>query len=428
MPLNLRVTCIAASFTLPIAVLLYFVVTNINYDIRFTDLELAGNRYQRPLESLLDDVEQHRQAVRAGRPDAKQIAGRVAAAVERLVEVDRRDGVELQFTPEGLAKRNRQDFTASRVRQQWQGVEAATSKETPAADLDKQYDELTLAIRGMIAHAGDTSNLILDPDLDSYYLMDVTLLALPQSQDRLGQIVRYGKDKLAAGQLSAEDRVQFAVYAAMLEEADVARVQASTETCLNEDNNFFGASPTLASKIKPALAGYLADSKAFVAELRLLAQQERPSVDVATFAAAGAKARVASFQLWNVAVDELDVLLGARRGSHRASLNMTLIGSGIAWAIAAGIAFAVIRSVTRPLTAVAESLGPGADLLANCVNQIAESPESADIICEELSAHIGYLRRAVRDLNVIVRGTAPAEKVARKANVRKPELAEVGAD
>ena len=37
----------------------------------------------------------------------------------------------------------------------------------------------------MITHAGDTSNLILDPDLDSYYLMDVTLLALPETLSRL---------------------------------------------------------------------------------------------------------------------------------------------------------------------------------------------------------------------------------------------------
>ena len=48
-----------------------------------------------------------------------------------------------------------------------------------------QYTSFVATIRTMITHAGDTSNLILDPDLDSYYLMDVTLLALPQTQDRI---------------------------------------------------------------------------------------------------------------------------------------------------------------------------------------------------------------------------------------------------
>ena len=51
----------------------------------------------------------------------------------------------------------------------------------------------------MITHAGDMSNLILDPDLDSRYLMDATLLGLPQTQDRLATVTAYGTRILAGG-------------------------------------------------------------------------------------------------------------------------------------------------------------------------------------------------------------------------------------
>ena len=44
---------ISLSFSLPIAVLLYFMIAGINDDIRFAQRELAGNEYQRPLHDLL---------------------------------------------------------------------------------------------------------------------------------------------------------------------------------------------------------------------------------------------------------------------------------------------------------------------------------------------------------------------------------------
>ena len=51
----------------------------------------------------------------------------------------------------------------------------------------------------MTAHAGDTSNLILDPDLDSYYAMDMTLLALPQTQERTAGLLVWLQRRTAAG-------------------------------------------------------------------------------------------------------------------------------------------------------------------------------------------------------------------------------------
>ena len=40
----------------------------------------------------------------------------------------------------------------------------------------------------MIVHSGDLSNLILDNELDSYYLVDISLITLPRTQQLLGDI------------------------------------------------------------------------------------------------------------------------------------------------------------------------------------------------------------------------------------------------
>ena len=66
----------------------------------------------------------------------------------------------------------------------------------------------------MITHVGDTSNLILDPDLDSFYTMDMTLVALPQTQDR-----NAGSSPLAQGFRARHDRRRTSQFAIVRRDA-----------------------------------------------------------------------------------------------------------------------------------------------------------------------------------------------------------------
>lgn len=89
----------------------------------------------------------------------------------------------------------------------------------------------------MITHAGEKSNLILDPDLDSYYLMDATLLALPRMQARLAEILQAADPVLKRKTATADERIRFAVLAVQLQEADFEHTKTSIETAFKEDPN-----------------------------------------------------------------------------------------------------------------------------------------------------------------------------------------------
>ena len=107
--------------------------------------------------------------------------------------------------------------------------------------------------------------------------------------------------------------------------------------------------------------------------------------------------------------------------------TVALAGSGAALAIACLLALVLTRSITKPLNALAESLGPGADLLSNSVEILSESPESADMICEELTAQAGYMRRAVQQLVAVVRGgevssASPLKLPGRKRSLEAAEI------
>ncbi|HET9236090.1 MAG TPA: hypothetical protein VFO10_02495 [Oligoflexus sp.] len=246
--ISTKLAIVGFSFTLPIATMLSLISTAKQKDIDFAVQETLGNSYQKPLERIMDDLSRHRVAVvrmKAGHAEsAVQLQGIrqvLESHLQELITVDAQIGKDLQFTADGLGKRNREAFTAERLRL---GLRSLIDKD-PATLTPQDYASLFQHIRTMITHAGDTSNLILDPDLDSYYLMDVSLLALPQIQDRMQEIAVFVEEIHARAVITDKERIQASVYAAFLKEADRDRIVLSSQTALNEDPNFYGTNSSM---------------------------------------------------------------------------------------------------------------------------------------------------------------------------------------
>ena len=134
MGIGRKIFLVAAVFALPIGVLPYLVVSNINEFINFAQYELMGDAYQRPLESLLRDIQNH-QLLLHRCPDngdcSAQLAslkGAISKELQSLQDVNTLYGVKLQFTADGLAKRKRQSATAENLQNNWRELDAMTSK------------------------------------------------------------------------------------------------------------------------------------------------------------------------------------------------------------------------------------------------------------------------------------------------------------
>jgi hypothetical protein len=423
MGVSTKIWLIALSFAIPIIVMTYLFIGTRKEAIDFAEQEMRGNRIQRPLESLLDSIEQQRLLVQACQAKAspacadgiRELTSTITGNLGQFNEVYKDVAEVLQFTPEGLAIRKREFATESHLHEAWKSTEMhladlASFKDRAGADM--AYDNLLNIVNAMIAHQGDTSNLILDPDLDSYYSMDVTLLALPQTQNRLSKVIAYGRDAIEKGALSSENRVQLAVFASMLAEADVARVAGSTNTAMNEDPNFYGASPTLRGSVAPALERYEELNNKFVEMVKKLADAQKPSISSKEFVEAGLAARNESFRFWNVYSAELDKLLEVRIASYVEKRNSALAASAIAVFVALLLSMVAMWSINKPLSKLAANLGPGATLLSTCVKRISQSnekgasPEENAMIVEELEAHATDMRKAVGELVSIVNGSS----------------------
>ena len=230
----MKLAAIAFSFIVPLVLTTYFLVNEGNIKINFTQQELRGDRYLRPLSKVLADVGLHRSAVR--RDDAAE-ASRTEALVDagfrELLAVDRDLHDALKTTSAALSERGRDSSTPSRLVATWENL-----KPTDGAASEQGHNRLLGDIRTLITAVGDSSNLILDPDLDTYYVMDALLLQEPALIDRLS---RLGDtiDQLPVGDaaVSADSQAGLAGDVALLR-SHIAALESDLASSFAETKNF----------------------------------------------------------------------------------------------------------------------------------------------------------------------------------------------
>lgn len=338
-----------ALYVIPVLVLMFLLNTAKMKDVEFAQLEIKGARYQKPLEGLLEAISLHRLATRRlikglPGPELAVLAAAVDSKFDELKAADKKMGEALQFTDDGLGKRSRENLKLDRVLERWEGQRSKAST-LGLEESENLHIALIADIRGMIAHAGDTSNLILDPDLDSYYLMDATLLALPQLQDRLQEISAYTEAILERGQPTPEEAIKLAVYSELLKQSDLDRIVADIDTVLKEDQNFYGVRSSLQSSL-PVVKEELIDSVGrIITLLKDIAQGKATGLASTVFAGEAEAAMKDSYEAWQTAIVELEGLLESRIESIEQQRIIALCLGILALVFASIISFFVLRGV-----------------------------------------------------------------------------------
>lgn len=331
-----KLAAICLAFSLPMAVLLYLLVAEKNIAIEFARKEFHGDTYQRQLRQLLEHALTARALAprvadgRAREGDLSQVEALIARDFDALDGVDRRLGAVLDTRESLAALRRARDERAT-----------ALSRRDP--DADRTHVAFIAAIRALISHVGDTSNLILDPDLDSYYLMDLTLLKLPEQQDLLGRALVVAEGLAERGLATAEERTQLVVLSGLIR-SNANDVVKSLDVATR--NNALG-------NVKKLQGDGKATHAAIASLLELLgtmATDEAITVSAEDVAQRAARALDASFSQWDRTVAELDVLLEQRIQGflHKKITALALVALALAACLVL-VAF-IIRGINRPLS------------------------------------------------------------------------------
>ena len=362
-----RIFFLVGLFAVPTSLAaLYFIVTGINKDIDFAVQEKHGNAYQRCLERLLDELPEHEHYSvellsdrRSSMPQVLELDHAIDAALNELAKVQDQYGAELQLTPRDLSRHKRDHLTLVSIRTKWEELRTQPGRQAPRSLKAERemHRHLIDDLRTLIAHVGDTSFLILDPVLDSYYLIDTTLQALPQTQDHLAALIAYGEDLSSdtRAELGDQQKIRFAVWRSQLKESDEDRIAADIETSLNEDLAFPGSRETLRRNIPPALIDYQRNNAELISILDQLVATGDASY-LPSMIQSASRTRASSFRFWRIGVDEVDRLLDHRIQHYLDMRTMGLAATAFALLLSLCAAFYIISDMTRLLRRTMETL------------------------------------------------------------------------
>lgn len=338
-----KLAAIAVCFTIPLVITTGFLVKEQNIKIDFAAQELLGVRYMRPLTQLLVHVEEYGALVR--QHDTAQ-ASRMEATIDNdfraLSAVDAELANALQTTSAGLSARGRGDAQPARLQAAWETVKLAGD----GTEAGKLNQDLANNIQQLVVHVGDSSKLILDPDLDTYYLMDALLIKEPNLVDELSRLDQQVDGLPKDGVLTDAQRADLAGLVALVRDRSDG-LRTDLDTAYAETKNF-NNDAELQSVLSP-LATKALDTTAKVADIT------SPTVDHATYDGAVRESIDAHAALWSSMLDQEAVMLQTRQNGDEGRRIVALSAVFVSLCLSIILTIWVARRLSRNIGAVASA-------------------------------------------------------------------------
>ncbi|MBS1182807.1 MAG: mcp2 5 [Proteobacteria bacterium] len=248
---------------------------------------------------------------------------------------------------------------------------------------DKTSAEIGASFRDLATAAGNDSNLILDPDLDSFYVMDTVVVRLPDLITRAAELDMLARRQSRLDALDDAERAAFTVLLGQIG-TDIDTIKASVEVAKKSN-----ASGSVAASLEGPTASFVASVKAFSetankvsADLRNDAL--RASADIAALTGANKTLAAAADKYWRQSADQLDQLLGVRVASFWMRMIIMLgLALGIA-ILAIGAAALLFRSIVRSISS-----------LDAHIRELGDADISAELAEASRTDEVGQLARAV---------------------------------
>jgi serine phosphatase RsbU (regulator of sigma subunit) len=208
-----KFTLIGFLFAIPLTWVMYLLICEINSLVYLFHRKFYGNQYLRPLRQLREYIPKlqllNYQSLNPNLSNAASWANleaKIAANFQSLANTDPQVG-DILMSRENLNKFN----------QHWLNLKLRCSLWS-LETYDFVYQRLAADINRLSARVGDTSYLIFDPDLDIYYLINATLLNLPEMQKSLSEIRLISQRISLRSNATPEERAQLITLSSRVRE------------------------------------------------------------------------------------------------------------------------------------------------------------------------------------------------------------------
>lgn len=355
-------------FLLPISILLVFVINGFDKDIDGAIKEQKGNYVLRPLIHLYSAIEIERASKltvneTSDMPDtANQIHQSIFKALHEFENKARESSF---FISKENMRYHSLDYSGDLFENYEKLLSSAlnkTGKETPS-EINAVFDSLTIQTNKIIRYIGDESGLILDPDLDSYYLMNITLLSIPDLINKLSSLnilvdKYFSEDQLPVNNFEKESALLNSIESDILPD-----IKRSLSITIREDQNFYNVIYSLRQNIPAEQTEFESRLKDYT--IFLQTHKHNLINDTARFLYASSlykQSVLSTYVFWSGISTELANLLKDRQSYYESRKSTAIIISGIATIVALLIILVIAQSMKRHLelvSVIAKSIADG---------------------------------------------------------------------
>lgn len=318
-------------------------------DINFGQKEIYGTNYLPPLRKVHEQVAKHRGLVNRllhGDNSTKDQIGMteqaISAAFQALSAIDTK---EVEGTTYGLLLESSDKTNA--LKREWEAVRAKSLSSTNPQEAFEQHNRLMTSINDLIIHVGDKSNLILDPDLDTYYLMDAVIVQLPNTADAIEQARALMAGAITSKAITPAEQYQLSFQ--------IARAQTTLSNVEAGMRKAFEANATnggdLGGKQQQVLSEAVREARAFLKKGENLNATTGTAEQIF---AEGSKVTERLSKLYENSQNSLVELLNIRINALKNDRNFALAVVFIALLLTLATAIAIARAINGQVNSLTE--------------------------------------------------------------------------
>jgi len=340
-----RLLTIMVAFFIPIILMGQSLHNSFESQASVARQEISGVHYITPLINLLYDISNYQMSVRsklAGEKVERSPEELAAIADKRFDEVlinENKYGEEVGMSADGKSIK-----AAADLYKDWKTVKSSSYSDE---GFDKLLSDMTLTI----LYAVDSSQLSLDPDLDSYSLMMGAAQYLPKNISLIAQLKSKMYDSLdkGHGQLLVMDRPEIATLNAIIQREQYNAIVDTINKSIEANAANQSTHEALKAAVQVPLTDYQSSAKSLKTQTEAILSSEQLLSTPASFLKQMDLMHSKSIALADVSLTQLENLLNARIVRIQSESNKVLMICLFGIVLAISLFFMAASSILSPL-------------------------------------------------------------------------------
>jgi methyl-accepting chemotaxis protein len=317
--------------------LLGFIYFDQSEQIAQRDKERLGVQAIQSLRTLAQHLPQHRGMGNAFLNGDRSFQDRLKQVEQKIEE----DLIGLQQTNAELGAELHLERPVTAIGKSWREL-SKDWEQMGAAESFAAHSKLIQQVLELVVEIGERSNLMLDPDLDTFLLIDAVVNGSLQLVDVTGQLRGFGAGVVAKGAASKIGEKRITVLS--------VRGELLVKNLRNSLSRAAGANENTRKVIAKVLSDLESATYSWEQQVKLVSSGQLDATNAGTFFASGSTMIGATLAIFDHSTAQLMKLLDSRIDAKQNTLFWSTLATLFALTLMSWITWLLVRSITLPIT------------------------------------------------------------------------------